>query len=54
VPPASAAALAAALPGATVLRPRGGHIAMIVGAAAELDLWRPLGGWLRQVAALQE
>jgi polyhydroxyalkanoate synthase subunit PhaC len=54
VPPASAAALAAALPGATVLRPRGGHIAMIVGAAAERDLWRPLGDWLRQVAALQE
>jgi polyhydroxyalkanoate synthase subunit PhaC len=54
VPPASAAALAESLPDATVLRPRGGHIAMIVGAAAERDLWRPLAAWLRQVAAMQE
>jgi polyhydroxyalkanoate synthase subunit PhaC len=54
VPPASAAALAASLPQAAVLRPGGGHIAMIVGGDAERRLWQPLAGWLRQVAALQE
>ncbi len=48
VPPASAAALAAALPSAEVLRPAAGHIGMVVGAAAADRLYRPLIEWLRR------
>jgi polyhydroxyalkanoate synthase len=46
VPPASAAALAAALPQATRLDPPLGHIGMIVGGRAEELMWRPLAAWL--------
>ncbi len=46
VPPASAEALARALPGAQVLRPAAGHIGMVVGRNALTVLWRPLGDWL--------
>jgi polyhydroxyalkanoate synthase len=46
VPPASAEALAAAIPGAERLEPRSGHIGMIVGSAARDTLWRPLAAWL--------
>ncbi len=46
VPPASAEALAARLPGAEVMRPAAGHIGMVVGRNAETVLWRPLGDWL--------
>lgn len=53
VPPASAAALARALGRATVLHPAGGHIGMMVGARARTDLWRPLVGWLNEIAAAQ-
>ncbi|PJK30100.1 poly-beta-hydroxybutyrate polymerase [Minwuia thermotolerans] len=49
VPPASAAALAALLPGATTLRLPAGHIGMVVGRHAETTLWRPLERWLAAV-----
>jgi poly[(R)-3-hydroxyalkanoate] polymerase subunit PhaC len=48
VPPASAAALADALPAAERLTPALGHIGMIVGAAAQRQVWRPLASWLRR------
>lgn len=48
VPPASAAALAAALPIATAQRPSAGHIGMVVGGGAEQLLYRPLAEWLGQ------
>ena len=51
VPPASAGALAALLPGAEVVRPSGGHVAMIVGARAREELHEPLAEWLRRNAA---
>jgi polyhydroxyalkanoate synthase subunit PhaC len=46
VPPASASALADALPGASRLAPPLGHIGMIVGRQAEERLWQPLAAWL--------
>jgi poly(3-hydroxyalkanoate) synthetase len=48
VPPASAEALAMAMPAARVLKPRAGHIGMVVSRQAEAALWRPLADWLRQ------
>jgi polyhydroxyalkanoate synthase len=48
VPPASAAALAAALPQVSRLEPPLGHIGMIVGRQAENSVWRPLAAWLGQ------
>ena len=47
VPPASARALAARLPGAVVHEAEAGHIGMAAGGSAEAALWRPLLGWLR-------
>lgn len=46
VPPRSAAALARALPRATVLRPAFGHIGMMAGARAAEAVWRPVADWL--------
>ena len=46
VPPASALALGAAIPGALVLRPPLGHIGMVVSAGAETGVWKPLAEWL--------
>ena len=46
VPPASAAALGAAIPGAEVLRPASGHIGMIVSGGAKARVWSPLAEWL--------
>jgi polyhydroxyalkanoate synthase len=46
VPPASAEALAAALPRADVRRPPLGHIGMIVGGRARPSVWAPLASWL--------
>jgi polyhydroxyalkanoate synthase len=46
VPPASAWPLAQALAGAKVIEPRSGHIGMIAGSGAEMQLWRPLRDWL--------
>jgi polyhydroxyalkanoate synthase subunit PhaC len=54
VPPASAAALAARLPHATVLEPEGGHVGMIVAGSARRRLWAPLVAWLRRIAAMQK
>lgn len=46
VPPASARALAAAIPGAETLAPPAGHIGMVVGSAARDAVWAPLAEWL--------
>ena len=46
VPPASALALAAAMPHATLLKPPLGHIGMVVGSQAREALWQPLSRWL--------
>jgi polyhydroxyalkanoate synthase len=46
VPPASALALAKALPGAERLTPAAGHIGMVVGGSAKLKLWHPLAAWM--------
>lgn len=47
VPPVSARALAAAIPGAATLVPPAGHIGMVVGGAAAEAVWAPLAAWLR-------
>jgi polyhydroxyalkanoate synthase subunit PhaC len=49
VPPDSARALAAAVPGAVLHQPGAGHIGMVAGSTAETALWRPLRDWLRMV-----
>jgi polyhydroxyalkanoate synthase len=46
VSPASAAALARAVPGAFSLTPDLGHIGMMVGSGAEAKVWQPLAEWL--------
>ncbi len=46
VPPASAAALAASIPGAAVIAPDAGHIGMIAGMSAPKALWQPFGEWV--------
>ncbi|MGE0717217.1 MAG: alpha/beta fold hydrolase [Alphaproteobacteria bacterium] len=46
VPAPSAAALAAAIPGARLATPPLGHIGMIVGAGAPAAVWDPLARWL--------
>lgn len=46
VPPASALALARAMPHATQLKPPLGHIGMVVGSQAREALWQPLSRWL--------
>lgn len=48
VPPASALALARALPQATVLQPELGHIGLVVGSKAPAEVWAPLRDWLLQ------
>lgn len=50
VPPASALALANALPGGDRLTPNAGHIGMMAGRSAEAQVWRPLIDWLRAQA----
>ncbi len=47
VPPASALALAALLPGAVVVRPQAGHVGMVAGSQARTMLWEQLLAWLR-------
>jgi polyhydroxyalkanoate synthase len=51
VPPASAAALAAALPDAEMLRPPLGHVGMMTAARAAEMGWTPLARWLMAAAA---
>jgi polyhydroxyalkanoate synthase len=46
VPPASARALAEALPEATVRTPPVGHVGMVVSAAAARRVWSPMADWL--------
>ncbi len=46
VPPRSAEPLAAAIPGATVLRPPFGHIGMMASIAAPDAIWHPIAEWL--------
>ncbi len=47
VPPSSAEPLAAALGGATVLRPPLGHVGMMSAARAPAMLWPAIADWLR-------
>lgn len=47
VPPASAEALASALPQVTLLRPSTGHIGMVASQRAPKQVWEPLLAWLR-------
>ena len=49
VPPASALALANAIPTCEVLRTATGHIGMMAGAKALGDVWQPLASWLRRL-----
>ena len=49
VPPASALALAEALPNVTRLTPPAGHIGMVVGRRARDGLLKPLASWLKTV-----
>jgi poly(3-hydroxyalkanoate) synthetase len=49
VPPASALALAARLPHATLHQAEAGHIGMAAGSTAEKALWRPLLAWLQSL-----
>ena len=51
VPPCSATPLAAAIPGAAVLRPRFGHIGMMASAQAPEAVWQPIAEWLRGALA---
>lgn len=46
VPPASAAALLPAMPGAMAISPPLGHIGMVVADSAPLHAWRPLAEFL--------
>ncbi len=46
VPPASAAALGDAIPGAKQLKPPIGHIGMVVSGGARERIWSPLAEWL--------
>ena len=50
VPPASALALARALPGAATRRPALGHIGMMASGAAAQQVWSPLADWLKNHA----
>jgi poly(3-hydroxyalkanoate) synthetase len=51
VPPASARALAAAMPGAHVHEAAAGHVGMVAGGNAEAALWRPLANWAGALVA---
>jgi polyhydroxyalkanoate synthase len=46
VPPGSAAALGAAIPGAVIHAPKAGHIGMVAGSTARTALWEQLAAWL--------
>jgi len=47
VPPESAGPLARLIPGAVLHEPRAGHVGMVAGSRAEIELWQPLLNWLR-------
>jgi poly(3-hydroxyalkanoate) synthetase len=46
VPAEQALPLAAQIEGATLLRPRAGHIGMVAGSRATEQLWQPFSNWL--------
>ena len=48
VPPASARALASALPLGECQEPAAGHIGMMIGRRAKREVWEPLAKWLAQ------
>jgi poly(3-hydroxyalkanoate) synthetase len=50
VPPEGALALARCIEGATIVRPKSGHIGMVAGSAARAALWEPLLAWLSAAA----
>lgn len=54
VPPQSALALADILRSCELVRPKLGHVSMVVGQNAEKSLWKPLLSWLDRIAALQK
>jgi polyhydroxyalkanoate synthase subunit PhaC len=49
VPPASAMALARALPNAEIMTPRLGHIGMVMSSAARAQMWDGLAAWSRRL-----
>jgi len=49
VPPASALALAQALPNAECRNPPLGHIGMVAASSAQADVWEPMTDWLHQL-----
>lgn len=51
VPPASARALARAIPGCRLIEPEAGHIGMIVGGRAAERVWRPIADFLAHAPA---
>ncbi len=54
VPPASALALGRVLRDCELIRPKAGHVGMVVGQNAEAALWAPLLRWLGHIAAMQK
>ena len=51
VPPEAAVALAKRLPDCHTLRPKAGHIGMIVSARARARVWQPLVDWIGSLPA---
>ncbi len=49
VPAASARKLAEALPNATSIEPKAGHIGMVAGTHAQAALWQPFTDWLHRL-----
>lgn len=47
-PPALTHPLGRALPNAKIVRPRTGHVGMIIGSAARSEVWRPLADFLAE------
>lgn len=47
VPPASAAALAALVPAATIMPVSLGHVGLVVGSSARTQVWEPMSDWLK-------
>lgn len=54
VPPKSALALSKILRDCTIIRPKSGHIGMVVGSRARTSLWLPLLDWMERIAATQK
>ena len=50
VPPHSALALTSTLKNAKVIRPKSGHVGMVVGQKAKRELWDPIIAWLKRVS----